>query len=537
MEQTWRHASTRGMIGLIHPETHFTDEKAGVLREATYRRLRRHWQFINELQLFEIDHHVSYGVHIYGSDNAEVAFIHAASLYHPEMVRSSLRHDGTGPEPGIKDEEGNWDQRPHAARVIEVDEQVLATWHAVLETKDVPVGHTRMLYTVNRSVAAVLAKLAEAPRLASLGLRFSQGWNETTDFRRGFFVKEWATPDSWDDVILQGPHIFVATPFFKSPNETMRNNLDWSSVDLEELAPEAIPITAYQRAGTSEADRYEYDCAYTDWGDEDNPDPARDHYRVAWRCMAANTGERTQIPAIIPPGAAHVDGIFSAGLPGAPANQVVAIAGFLSSLTVDFMIRSAPKAHIRASVFNRLPFAPTHPLLPALILRSLRLNCLTSAYADLWEQSYDPAFTAETWTSTEREHATQLGEVGPFWTPATPLRRAADRRAALVEIDALVALMLGVSADELCAIYRTQFPVLAGYDRRDYLYDAHGRLVPTSVRTAWRTQGDRLAVADRTVTRPGVAPLTYQLPFTFYDREADLRAAYMHFEDALARRS
>ena len=64
--QTWNNSSARGVVTLIHPETHFTDEKAGLLREHTYLRLRRHWQFINELMLYEIDHHVRYGVHAYG---------------------------------------------------------------------------------------------------------------------------------------------------------------------------------------------------------------------------------------------------------------------------------------------------------------------------------------------------------------------------------------------------------------------------------------------------------------------------------------
>ena len=59
MEQTWSHASAAGIVTLIHPESHFTDEKAGLLRENAYLRLRRHWQFINELKLYEIDNHVA----------------------------------------------------------------------------------------------------------------------------------------------------------------------------------------------------------------------------------------------------------------------------------------------------------------------------------------------------------------------------------------------------------------------------------------------------------------------------------------------
>ena len=77
-----------------------------------------------------------------------------------------------------------------------------------------------------------------------------------------------------------------------------------------------------------------------------------------------------------------------------------------------------------------------------------------------------------------------------------------DRRNALVEIDALVALMLGVSIDDLCTIYRTQFAVLYGYDHHEYTYDVNGRLVPNSVLSVWRKKGDRITEEERTVSPP-----------------------------------
>ena len=142
----------------------------------------------------------------------------------------------------MKDPDGNWDLRPHSDRIIEVTAHVLKTWHDVLEQDDVPIGHTRMVYTVNRSSAVVLAKLAMAERIGSLGLHFSCGWDELIDRKKGRFDSEWGPAKSWDDVILQGPHLHVATPFYKAPNETMRDNLDWSMVDIEHLAPDEDPL-------------------------------------------------------------------------------------------------------------------------------------------------------------------------------------------------------------------------------------------------------------------------------------------------------
>ena len=127
-----------------------------------------------------------------------------------------------------------------------------------------------------------------------------------------------------------------------------------------------------------------------------------------------------------------------------------------------------------------------------------------------------------------------LAQVAPEWTAATPLRIAEDRRQALVEIDALVALMLGVTQTNCAPIYRTQFAVLYGYDHNDYVYDANGRLVPNSVLSVWRKKGDQISGAERTATNQAGHTYIYELPFRLLDREADMRAAYAEFERRLA---
>ena len=533
MEQMWRHTSPGGMAALIHLESHFTDEKAGPLRRALYRRLRQHWHFVNELILFEIEHHKHYGITVHGRERDRVEFVQASWLYHPDTAVRSIHHDGSGPEPGLKDDDGRWDLRPHHSRITRVTEETLRTWHAVLETAAVPVPETRMVYAVNASAAATLDKLARAPRVAELGLRFSRGWDESIDRKKGRFETEWGRPESWDDVILQGPHLFVSTPFYKTPNKTLLHNQDWSPTDFEALAPDAIPVTAFKPAG----DRYDYDCAYDDWGTPDDPQPTRDHYRIAWRRMAARTGERTLIPALIPPGAAHVDGVFSAGVLDEDPRLLLLAAGAMSSLIADFLTRSLPQSDIRAPTASRLPCAlGSWGLDHEVAVRVLRLSAVTSEYADLVKRTHTAEFRDVAWTTSE-EHA-PLALARPEWTLDLPLRAARSRRQAQLEVDALVALSLGVTADELCTVYRTQFAVLYGYDKTSYVYDANGRLVPTSVLQVWRRKGDAITEPERTAVHPGSGiAYTYELPFATLDREADMRRAYAEFERRLAERA
>ena len=505
MERTWANASASGITSLIHPESHFTEKKAAPLRRGAYLRLRRHWQFINALMLFDIDDHVVYGVHLYGSVQESPQFVQAGRMYHPATAKESVHHDGAGDLPGIKDPDYNWDLRPHRDRIQIVNNRTLSVWHSILEDGSVPTIDSRMVYTVNTESAAVLEKLAAAPRIRELGLQFSRGWDESIDKKKGYFDTEWAHPAAWDDVILQGPHLGVSTPMIKQPNPTLKHNQDWTEVDLEAMPAEFIPATAYQ---TDRNVKPTYDVDYTRWERNETLLSAREIFRVAWRRQAATTGFRTCYPAVVPPGSAHVDAVLT----GASTTSFTATLGFgamCSTLLLDFVARSTGVSDLRPSIVESFPYGIDPRNETDVIHRFLRLNCLTEAYAPLWEEV-----------------------VGEPWGVDTPLRKDEERRAAQVEIDAIVALSLGVTADELCMIYRTQFPVMRRYDQEDR-FDANGRKVPKEIVKADANlkDGAELSVADRTWTHPqsGVE-YVYEYPFRQLDREADMREAYARFE-------
>ena len=134
------------------------------------------------------------------------------------------------------------------------------------------------------------------------------------------------------------------------------------------------------------------------------------------------------------------------------------------------------------------PHPCDHALLPELMLRALRLNCLTAHYESIWTELFDCAWCTDSWTRDIP--SAPLGDVTPDWTMATPLRKDDERRQALVEIDALAAVMLGITAEELCAIYRTQFGVLRKYERV-MQFDRNGRQVPKDVLKEYEKHGTR----------------------------------------------
>ncbi|GAA5120721.1 Eco57I restriction-modification methylase domain-containing protein [Haloechinothrix salitolerans] len=160
MERTWRSMISTGIVGMLHPETHFTDPKAGHLRAITYRRLRRHWQFANEEKLFDDIHNETiFGVHIYGPIQ-EINFLQVANLFVPETLDRSLSHSGEGDAPGIQYVSGGWDHRPHASRVVHITEHTLGEWAALFDEPGTPAAQARLLRPLVREQLGRVSRIS-----------------------------------------------------------------------------------------------------------------------------------------------------------------------------------------------------------------------------------------------------------------------------------------------------------------------------------------------------------------------------------------
>lgn len=528
MDRTWRSMRATGIVGLLHPESHFTDPKAGKLRAETYKRLRRHWQFINEVKLFDdVDNHTVYGVQVYGAASS-ILFRQITNLLTPATLDGSLEHDGLGDVPGIQYPAGGWDLRPHASRVVEITGRTLAQWAALFDGPGTPAAQARLLRPGTSEQLDALAAVSEQRvRMADFDYEWTSGWNEKTAKEDRYI--EWRTEyaSAWGEVILQGPQFSVATPFAKEPNENCKSNKDYSDWDLEELPERVIPRTNYQRA----CDRERYDAGLTQW----NGRPYTDYYRLAWRNMTQSGLERALSGALIPPGPTHVHTVHT--LATQSNRETALVSGLWASIPFDYLVKVSGASKVNKEMVDRFPAPLDHPAAPYLLLRTLRLNCLTRDYAPLWEELYEPGFAEDSWTEPFADWP-KLGVTKREWTMETPLRSEFERRAALVEIDALVAIMLGLTADQLCLMYRGQFAVLRKYEYNMWFDNLGRKIAKDHHAHGVKQQPEDFKLLQAYLNGEDCGDLLdrYEPPITPVDREKEMRAAYADFTARLAQR-
>jgi hypothetical protein len=540
MIRTWRNIGLHGTVGLLHPDTHFGGNREKTLRSEAYLRLRIHGDFVNATQRFfppPIGHATHFGIHVYGHPK-EIGFAHLSWLTDAEELSKSLTlaERGEIPEgwsensgtPGIR-YMGGWDSRPHPARVIRVDDETLALWQRLIGDDDIPINQARLLSPVSTEEQNAISTLAHYPaRLGHFDPQISSGFHEGGAKREGLIKYDLSHPGDWSQVVLKGIQIGLANPIFKSP---AANSNDAFGLDLVSMPVNETAETEYRRA----TDVSRYEAAQDRWVDHRSGATQRyaQFYRVAWRKMIAPDTERSLYAAIIPPGPVHVDSVHSMALSD---NKATALAsGFWCSLPLDYLVRIAGKSDLHVSGAKALPFgSQDHPLASALLLRAMRLNCLTNAYADLWADVYDEAWQADAWACSW-EGLPQLAEISRTWKQGTPLRTERARRSALVEIDALVAVWLGIDVDALIAIYRAAFPVLNRFETTTW-FDANGWKLAGYHRTFGQIErkasySELLAYNESGGTAP--SPDGYSPPFYKADREAEYRQAHAVFSERL----
>jgi hypothetical protein len=174
------------------------------------------------------------------------------------------------------------------------------------------------------------------------------------------------------------------------------------------------------------------------------------------------------------------------------------------------------------------------------------LNCLTSHYTELWSVCWTESFVQERWAKADPQlNDGFFAQLTPQWHRHCALRTDYVRRQALVEIDVLVAQALGLTLDELCTIYRIQFPVLR-QNENDTWYDRRSRIVFTCSkglpgvgfsRPEWNEiKGLKSGTVERKVTEdflpggPRERTIEYEAPFDRCDREQDYATVWAEFE-------
>ena len=517
-----------------------------------YCRLRYHFQFINEKKLFsEVHHETMFSLNVYRNPETNDKLPHFDSiwnLYDPKTIDECYASDGIGAIPGVKNELGEWNTRGHKSRVISISKGELSMFSRLVGSGESSGWSQAPMVGMHATeLLSALEKMSEIPwtlRNYAGDITYSPMWNETNSRKDGTIKDDIHFPTSTKALIYSSPFIGVANPLLQSTRRNYKVNSDYDPIDLTDIPADYMPRVKYSQACTDA----EYKSRVQKMADPNQEDGAVSRfdavYRLCCRGMVPLTGERTLQASCVHPGVAWVNAIAGYGVHPERYALLALMSGLEAALPYDFFIRSIGKMNINATTLSLQPVPETN-LAHEIRLRGLLLNCLTKPYADLWQSCWDESYTSMSWAKDDpRLTADTFTSLMNEWNWHTPLRTDYERRQALVELDVLASMALGITLDELIDIYRLTFTVLSGYED-DTWYDANGRIVFSKKNygdlTFKRPDFEKIKnapageVFTRTImddTQPGgprERTIEYVAPFDKCDRVEDYKTAWKFF--------
>ena len=533
LENGFNQLASSGFMGLIHPEGVYDDPNGGPLRKEIYPRLRYHFQFKNELRLFEIGHTRTYGCHIYSSRQNEVNFVSIHNLFTPLTIDGCFTHDGSGQCLGIK-ANGKWNCDSHKERVVRITDNELKVLALAFEDNS-DWQSCRLISIHSTRGLSIIEKLSKsAHHVSEYKTLISEGLHEKTSVNDGTMekIREQTSYEEYQ-MILCGPHLYVSNPLNGTPSQSSRI---YDTINPMLLSPDYSPVSNFRRK-TSVIDFVDYISGF-----EDSQQKWIDYYKLGFRKMVDPGMERTLIGAILPPHCSHVGGIIS--IVFSDLSLLVEFCALTSSLVLDFFMKSIGASNLSSTRLLSFPIKVQEKYSRSLRSRALLLNCLTKYYQPLWDKVWEDSFNNDTWSIMD-SRLKRFDSLSSTWSLSTPLRNYYERRMALVEIDVISAMSLGLALDDLISLYLIQFPVLQ-QNEHDTWYDQHGEIVFTVNkglggigvdRNKWEEIRNQQAGETYTHTIDpakselyGGQQVTYYAPYTKCDRIEDYRRAWAHFE-------
>ncbi|MCK5023968.1 MAG: hypothetical protein KAS04_07365, partial [Candidatus Aenigmarchaeota archaeon] len=346
LPQSWYLAKPEGSSAFITQEGIYNDPYGQQLRTACYSRLKYLFFFHNEKELFDILHTRRFDIHIFASITRDIEFDLISDLFHPSTIDNSYNHDGCGHIKGIKDENNNWNIWGHKDRIVKINKKLLSLCASIYDEEGtsshqarLPNIHSIQIQNVLRKISILKEKVVDIQE----NYFFTQMWNETGATKNNIIKRTTTFSKSINSWIISGPHIYVGNPFYKTANAVCEKHHDYSVLDLNIMPLNYLSRTNYVVA--CESDKYKKNIPTVPWGGK-----VCDFTRLAFRGMLSPKGERTLITALLPEGAAHINGVLTIAFRS--IQDLIAVASFSHSIVADFFIKTTGRSNLHRTWEN-----------------------------------------------------------------------------------------------------------------------------------------------------------------------------------------